>query len=193
MEDIMVVRSGGPWVIGKSSLSLKKWTTNLDLLDSIFENVLVWARLLSLPMEYWNEDVFRGLANSFGELLSIDPMAMARKRFLFARIYVGISQNADLPSSIEIQLKLGSWTQAIEFESIPFACFNCRRGGHWEKRYPLNASKEKEKSHCKPKKTCKIKPGGDGIEIKDIQNGEKDRKRKEDSLIPPKKKDVLGI
>lgn len=35
-EDILVVRSGGPWVIEKSSLALKKWTSRLDLSNSIF-------------------------------------------------------------------------------------------------------------------------------------------------------------
>lgn len=114
-EDILAVRSGGTWVIGKSSLTLKKWTSRLDLSNSIFENVPIWARLLGLLLEYYNEDVLNGIASSFGELLSIDPMTTARKRLVFARIYAGVSQNADLHSSIDIQSKLGTWTQTIEF------------------------------------------------------------------------------
>lgn len=51
-EEILAVRSGGPWVIGKSSLARKKWTSHLNLYDSTFENVPIWARLSSLPLEY---------------------------------------------------------------------------------------------------------------------------------------------
>lgn len=113
-------------------------------MDSIFETVLVWARLHGLPLEYWNEDVFMGIASSFGELLSIDPIIVARKRLVFARICVGVSQERDLPSSVKIHSKLGSWSQAIEFETIPFAYFNYRKSGHWAKHCPLKAKKEME-------------------------------------------------
>ncbi|XP_059068244.1 uncharacterized protein LOC131858811 [Cryptomeria japonica] len=175
-EDIQAIRSGGPWVIGKSSLALKKWTTNLDLSDSILKNVPVWVRHLGLPLEYGNEDVFNGLANSFGELLSIDPTMASRRMLVFARIYVGVYQYANLSSSIEIQSKLGTWVQAIEFESIPFACFKCRKLRHWAKRCPLNVSKEKENPQPKPKKFWKIKNKGDGNGSVTHLNGEKDSK-----------------
>lgn len=106
-EDSRAVRSGGPWVIRKSSLALKKWSSKVDLFDSIFEMVLVWVRLPSLPLEYWNTDIFNGIASSFVEILSIDTMTTARKRLGYSSICVGVSQNADLPSSIDIQSKLG--------------------------------------------------------------------------------------
>lgn len=79
-------------------------------------------------------------------------MAIARRRFLFARIYVGIFQNVNLPSSIEMQSKLGSWDQAMKFESILFACFKCKKLGHWAKKWPMNSSKVKENPQPKSKK-----------------------------------------
>lgn len=156
-EDITAVRSGGPWVIGKSSLALKKWSSNLDLSDSIFENVPVWVRLPGLPLEYWSEYIFHGIVSSFGELLLIETMTATRKRLVFARICVGVSQEAYIPSLIEIQSKLGSWVQNIEFETIPFACFKCRKSGHWAKKCPLNATSEKEKLAGPGKKAWKKK------------------------------------
>ncbi|XP_059068499.1 uncharacterized protein LOC131859004 [Cryptomeria japonica] len=89
-KDISTVLAGGPWVIGKSSLALMKWSLNLDLSDSIFEVVPVWVRLLGLPLEYWNEDVLCGIASSFGEILSIGAMTATHKRLVFARICVGV-------------------------------------------------------------------------------------------------------
>lgn len=135
-EDLEAVLSGGPSMFGKSSLSVRKWSPNMELNDSFFESALVWVRLPGLPLEYWVEDVFLGIANSFGELVVIDPMTAARKRLVYARICVNISQNMDLPSTIDINSKLGLWEQAIEFESLPFVCFSCKKAGHWAKACP---------------------------------------------------------
>ena len=71
---------GGPWVIGKATLALKKWSLNLDLNDLFFVQAPVWVRLPKLPLKFWYEDIFKGIVGSFGELLSIDPVLVSRKR-----------------------------------------------------------------------------------------------------------------
>ncbi|XP_059066415.1 uncharacterized protein LOC131857723 [Cryptomeria japonica] len=139
-EDLYVVLCGGPWVIGKTSLALKCWFPNLDLNDGSFSSAPVWVRVPSFPLEFWHEDVFKGLASSFGELLSVDPMMAARKRMVYARIYICISQNIDLPSSMDIISKLGKWTQPVEFETISFVCFHCKKYRHWDKKCPLQTN-----------------------------------------------------
>lgn len=128
-EDKLVVMCGGPWVIGKSSLAIKKWSPKMDFLDASFEVVHVWVHLPGLSLDFWNEYVFRGIASSFGELLSIDAMTSSRKRLVFSRIYLGITQSIDLPSSIEIVSKLGKWVQTVQFENLPFVCFTCKNMG----------------------------------------------------------------
>lgn len=100
----------------------------------------VWTRLPGLPLKFWNEEVFKGIASSFGELLSIDPMTAKKSRLVFARICVNFNQMTDMPQSIEIISKLGKWTQVIEYESLPFACFNCKNLGHWAKSCLLKKS-----------------------------------------------------
>ncbi|XP_059076813.1 uncharacterized protein LOC131876055 [Cryptomeria japonica] len=142
--------SGGPWMFGKSSLSLRIWSPNMELNDSFFESALVWVRLPGLPLEFWLEDVFSGIANSFGELVAIDSMTAARKRLVYGRICVSISQNMDLPSSIKKNSKLGKWEQSIEFESLPFVCFSCKKAGHWAKACPSNPKNvQKHNNHVK--------------------------------------------
>ncbi|XP_057853351.1 uncharacterized protein LOC131063516 [Cryptomeria japonica] len=51
-EDLEMILSGGPWMFGKSLLSLRKWSPNIELNDSFFESALVWVRLPSLPLEF---------------------------------------------------------------------------------------------------------------------------------------------
>ncbi|XP_059073640.1 uncharacterized protein LOC131874332 [Cryptomeria japonica] len=89
-EDMSRVLCDGPWLIGKSTLALKKWAPKMDLNESCFVQAPVWVRLSGLPLEFWVEDVFKGIASSFGELLSMDPITMARRR------------RADLKSFLEV-------------------------------------------------------------------------------------------
>ncbi|XP_057841724.1 uncharacterized protein LOC131051294 [Cryptomeria japonica] len=140
-EDLSDVLCGGPWVIGETLLPLKRWSPNLDLNDGILGFAPVWVRLSDFPLEFWHEDVFKGLASSFGELLSIDSMMAARKRMVYVRICVCVNQNTDLSSSVDIISRLGKWTQPTEFETMPSVCFKYKITGHWAKKYPLQINK----------------------------------------------------
>lgn len=120
-----------PWMFGKTSLTLIKWSSKLELQDSsFFYSAPVWVRLPSLPLEFWVEDVFKGITISFGELLATNPMTAARKRLVYARIYVNVCHSLDLPLSIDILSKLERWEKTIEYEFLPFVFFHCKKVGH---------------------------------------------------------------
>ncbi|XP_059075138.1 uncharacterized protein LOC131855840 [Cryptomeria japonica] len=144
-EAMSRVLCDGPWLIGKSTLALQKWSSEMDLNESFFVQALVWVRLLDLPLEFWVEDVFKGIASSFGELLFMDPIIVARRRLTFVRISVGVMQGMDMPLSIEINSRLGKWVQPMQYESVPFACFHYKKSGHTARKCPLQAINEKEK------------------------------------------------
>lgn len=55
------------------------------------------------------EDVFKGISNTFGELLSLDPVTVSRRRLNFARFCVSVSRGVDLLESIALNSKLGIW------------------------------------------------------------------------------------
>ncbi|XP_059066017.1 uncharacterized protein LOC131857439 [Cryptomeria japonica] len=145
VEDIMTILCVCPWIMGRSSLTLKKWSLNMDMFDAFFETILVWVKLSGLPLEYWHEDIFKGIVGVFGELLSIDPMTMATKRMVYSRICVGVSRSKDIPSSVELVSKLGMLVQTIEFESLPFIFFLCKKAGHWAKKCPQNPKMDSNK------------------------------------------------
>ncbi|XP_057869212.1 uncharacterized protein LOC131076178 [Cryptomeria japonica] len=122
----------------------------MELNDSFFESALVWVRLPGLSLEFWLEDMFSGIAKSFKELVAIDSMTAAQTRLVYARICINISQNMNLPSSIEINSKLGKWEKVIEFESLPFVCFSCKKARHWAKPCPSNPKNaQKNNNHVK--------------------------------------------
>lgn len=96
-ENKFRILCGSPWLVGKTSLVLRKWQPNLNMNDSLLAQVPVWVKLLGLPLEYWAESIFSGIANSFGELLSIDPVTASKRRLTHARFCVGIAHDADMP------------------------------------------------------------------------------------------------
>lgn len=75
----------------------------------------------------------------------MDPIIAARRRLTFTRICVGVMKGMDIPLCIEINSRLGKWVQPLEYESVPFACFHCKKSRHTAKKCPLQVVKEKEK------------------------------------------------
>ena len=136
-EDFSRILCAGNWSLGRSNLILQKWTSNLDLNNDFQSQVPVWIRLPELPLEYWHEDVFDGIARTFGELLSIDPVTAAKKRLNYARICIGVKEGQDMPQVLEFQSRLGNRTQKVDYESVPFACFHCKKAGHKAGSCPL--------------------------------------------------------
>ncbi|XP_059070774.1 uncharacterized protein LOC131860385 [Cryptomeria japonica] len=125
---------------------IQKWYPNVGREDKFVVQVPVWIKLPTLPMEYWEEDVFAGIANAFGELIVIDPVMTSRRRLIYARICIGVGPKMDMPEEIEIESKLSKWLQNIVYETIPFACFHCKKVGHWAKKCPSNAVKSQSQT-----------------------------------------------
>lgn len=70
-------------MMSKSSPTLKKWEPNFNPKDWEFNEAPIWVCLPELPLEYWNEEIFSGLAACFGELLPLDPMTVAKKILVY--------------------------------------------------------------------------------------------------------------
>lgn len=96
-KDYSRILCASNWSLGRSTLILQKWTSNLDLNNDFLSQDSVWIRLSGLPLEYWHEDFFDGIARSFGELLSIDSVTTTKKRLTYARICVGVIEGQDIP------------------------------------------------------------------------------------------------
>ncbi|XP_059068619.1 uncharacterized protein LOC131859103 [Cryptomeria japonica] len=188
-EDMSRVLCDGPWLIGKAMLALEKWVHKMELNGSFFVQAPVWVRLLGLPLEFWVEDVFKGVASSFGKLLSMDPITMARRRFTYSRICIGVTQDTNMLLSIEINSRLGKWNQPLEYGSVPFAFFHCKKARHTTRKCPLQVAKEKEKKE----RTLQWKAKNP---IKQPKSSEKENKIEEaQSVIPDtieKQLDVNG-
>ena len=162
-EDLNLVLCGGPWSFGKSSLTIKKWEPNMVLSDSFFLTTPIWARLPGLPLEFWHEDIFKGIASSFGELVALDNATATRSNLQTARLLVKVADLNHLPEKVELISKLGKKTQEIFFDDLPNACYACKRQGHVVKNCPskskhhLSSEKEVKKTKVQHRKVWKPK------------------------------------
>jgi hypothetical protein len=127
----------------------------MDLNGSFVESAPVWIKLPGLPMEFWNENIFSGIANILGDLLAIDSATAARTRLVHARLCVNVAKDLNLPKHIEISSRLGVWFQPIEYESFPFACFICFQTDHPASKCP-NKKADDFKRDADPKKSSKL-------------------------------------
>ena len=131
----------GPWSFGKCSLTIKKWEPNMDLSDSFFLTIPIWARLPGLPLEFWHEDIFKGIASSFGELAVLDKDTASRSKLHCARILVKVADLNHLPDKVELISKLGKKSQGVLFEDLPNSCYACKKHGHLVKNFPSKTKK----------------------------------------------------
>ncbi|GLJ35726.1 hypothetical protein SUGI_0717590 [Cryptomeria japonica] len=71
-EDCVKVLSSGLWLYGKQMLHLRKWYSSHKL-DSLLSSVIPKCVCLpSLPLEYLDEEIMEGIANSFGQFIVVD-------------------------------------------------------------------------------------------------------------------------
>ncbi|XP_059064352.1 uncharacterized protein LOC131856544 [Cryptomeria japonica] len=147
-EDLRFILAGGPWMLGKSLLALKKWELGFNPKEWKCNEAPIWVWLSSLPFEYWGEEIFVGIAACFGELLLVDSMTFSKRCLVYARICVNVKQSSNLPNEIKMLSKLGRWVHKVEYESFPFAFFHYKKVGHWAREFP---SKPKFKKIWKKK------------------------------------------
>ena len=113
----------------------------MDLPDSFFLTTPIWARIPGLPLEFWHEEIFKGIASSFGELVALDNATVSRTNLQSARLYVKVADLNLLPEKVELISKLGKKTQKIIFEDLPNSCYACKKQGHLVKNCPSKSKK----------------------------------------------------
>lgn len=63
---------GGPWFIGQQFLTIQLWELKFKASTTSFSSVVVWIRLLELPIEFYDPEVLRKIGEAIGPVLRID-------------------------------------------------------------------------------------------------------------------------
>ncbi|GLJ53244.1 hypothetical protein SUGI_1134770 [Cryptomeria japonica] len=128
-EDVTHVLSGC-WSYGRNNLSLYRWKADFDRAADLQKTAPIWVRLPGLPLEYWEESIFKWIGNSFGHFVGVDEITRSKSRLVYDHFCVQATMSKNLPNFITLKSKLGSWTQALVYENATLFYQKCRKYGH---------------------------------------------------------------
>lgn len=73
LEDFKYIISGGPWFINVQYLTTRLWQLDFNSAKETLSNTMaIWARLLGLPLDYYDRAILTRIGNRMGRLLKID-------------------------------------------------------------------------------------------------------------------------
>lgn len=109
---------------------MAKWKPGFDPSAELNHMAPVWVRLPGLPLESWDEQIFRWIGNSFGCFVAVDSVTLNKSRLVYARFCVNVTINKALPNFISLKPKWGKWSQAIVYKNATLYCQKCNTQGH---------------------------------------------------------------
>ncbi|XP_057845052.2 uncharacterized protein LOC131054539 [Cryptomeria japonica] len=128
-EDVALVLSRC-WSYGRNNLSLCRWKDGFEPATDLHKTAPVWVRLPGLPLEYWDESIFKWIGNSFGHFVGVDDITRAKSRLVYACFYVQAIVTMNLPNFITLESRLCSLTQALVYENATLFSQKCHKSGH---------------------------------------------------------------
>ncbi|GJV08975.1 zinc knuckle CX2CX4HX4C containing protein [Tanacetum coccineum] len=135
------VLEGGPWLICKSSIILKKWSMDTRLLKEELTHILIWVKLHDIPIQVFEEDSISLIATFIGKPVMLDSYTSSMcndswGRSSFARCLIEVNSEADLVDVVTIgipSLSEDDFTKEtirVEYEWRPPRCDTCKIFGH---------------------------------------------------------------
>ncbi|GKC61009.1 zinc knuckle CX2CX4HX4C containing protein [Tanacetum coccineum] len=142
------VLEGGRWLIRKSPIILKKWSMDARLLKEELTRILIWVKLLDVPIQVFEEDGISPIAAFIGKhgMLNSYTSSMCNDswgRSSFAWYLIEVNSEADLMDVVTIgipSLSEDDFTKEIirvEYEWRPPRCDTCKIFGHVHDYCPL--------------------------------------------------------
>ncbi|GJW53426.1 zinc knuckle CX2CX4HX4C containing protein [Tanacetum coccineum] len=102
-----IVLEGGPWLIRKSSIILKKWSMDTRLLKEELTHIPIWVKLHDVHIQVFKEDGISLIATFIGKPVMLDSYTSSmcndsQGRSSFARCLIEVSSEADLVDVVTI-------------------------------------------------------------------------------------------
>ncbi|GJV07548.1 zinc knuckle CX2CX4HX4C containing protein [Tanacetum coccineum] len=142
-----VVEKGGPWLIRKSSIILKKWSMDTRLLKEELTHIPIWVKLHDVPIQVFEEDGISLIAMFIGKHIMLDSYTSSMcneswGRSSFARCLIEVNSESDLVDVVTIGIPsltgddFTKETIYVEYEWRPPRCDTCKIFGHVHDSYP---------------------------------------------------------
>lgn len=123
-------------------IEIKYFRVNIGLLEDKSIEYCSLMGLNSLPLEMWNDKVFRHIISPIGNLIQIDHNFEDVTKGLFARIYVEIDVLKPLKRTIKYVLDGGCHKRLLDYENLTSICFGCGSQSHKFDACKLNSKND---------------------------------------------------
>ncbi|PNX77058.1 hypothetical protein L195_g033019, partial [Trifolium pratense] len=125
-EDKNKVISGGPWMIYDHYLAVRHWSPTFNANTAKIDKTMVWIRIPSLNLLYYDESVLWALASMVGAPVKVDLHTLRVDRGRFARMCVEIDLTQPVVGRVGIN---GEWYK-VQYEGLHIICTQCGCYGH---------------------------------------------------------------
>ncbi|GLJ28291.1 hypothetical protein SUGI_0556050 [Cryptomeria japonica] len=69
--------------MGQNRFFLKHWAPGFNPMSDDTSKFLVWIQLPELPLEFWDKEVFKLIATTFGQYVNADSVTKFKKHLIF--------------------------------------------------------------------------------------------------------------
>lgn len=126
LEDKNKVINGGPWMIYDHILAVSQWSSKFNATTATIDKTMVWIRIPSLNLVYYDESLLWALASMVGNPVKVDLHTLKVARGRFARMCVEIDLTKPVVGRVGIN---GDWYR-VQYEGLHIICTHCGCYGH---------------------------------------------------------------
>ncbi|PPR80737.1 hypothetical protein GOBAR_AA39975 [Gossypium barbadense] len=91
VDDFDVIAKGGPWFINGCFLTMRRWHPNFSASEATLHSVVVWVRIIKLPLEYYDSEVLVKIDHSIGTLLRANNALSSKMRGKYDRFLIQVN------------------------------------------------------------------------------------------------------
>ena len=133
LADYEFVLSQGPWLIGDSYLTIRKWVPNFIADQEPIKKLTTWVRIPHLSVEYFDRQVLLKIGAKIGRVIKIDRNTESMDRGQYVRFCVEV----DLSKPLLSKFRLNGRIWIVQYEGLRMICFKCGHLGHKEEACPM--------------------------------------------------------
>ena len=126
LDDYEFVLTQGPWMIGDSYLTIRKWIPNLVADEEPIKFLTAWVRIPHLSVEYFDKQILHKIGEKIGKVIKIDRNTESMDRGQYVRFCIEV----DISKPLLSKFRLNGRIWKIQYEGLRMVCFKCGRLGH---------------------------------------------------------------
>ncbi|KAI5666798.1 hypothetical protein M9H77_16651 [Catharanthus roseus] len=125
-EDRERILEGGPYMIYRRPLILKKIPLLFEFGACTNTVIPVWTTLRGLPLDLWNDHALPKICSKIGNPLCTNAMTRKKDRISYARVLVIVDVVKALVLVVPIMMPNGNIREHVIYENLPKFCLGCK-------------------------------------------------------------------